>query len=107
VSAGFGAWTVLQPAFLLSNLVAPVSPGYFRELASQHVVRSAYRPDTEIAITDPVDLGKFAVAAFLTPKGAMLEWENRAGGVSRDANDGGDCAGDGGSWWKRGQDGVC
>jgi hypothetical protein len=73
VSAGFGAWTVLQPAFLLSNLVAPVSPGYFRELASQHVVRSAYRPDTEIAITDPVDLAKFAVAAFLTPKGAMLE----------------------------------
>ena len=69
-AAGFETWTVLQPGFLLPNLVAPVSRGYFRDLAAKHVLNCAYRPDTRIAVTDPADVGQFAVRAFLEPDSA-------------------------------------
>ena len=81
MSAGFETWTILQPAFLLPNLVAPVSRGYFPKLAGEHVLNCAYRPDTRIAVTDPADVGKFAVRAFLEPQsaeaGARRVWDRK------------------------------
>ena len=71
MSAGFKSWTILQPAFLLPNLVSPVSRFYFKELASEHVLRSAYELEKKIIITDPADIGKFAVMAFLDAKGVL------------------------------------
>ena len=66
MSAGFETWTILQPGFLLPNLVAPVSRFFFPELAARHVLKSAFKPDARIAVTDPADVGKFAVKAFLS-----------------------------------------
>lgn len=66
-TTGFSSWTILQPAFLLSNLVPPISRFYFQQLAAPpHIMRTAYTPMTKIPITDPVDIGKFAVKAFLS-----------------------------------------
>jgi len=66
-TTGFSSWTVLQPAFLLSNLVPPTSRFYFQQLAAPpHIMRTAYTPMTKIPITDLVDIGKFAVKAFLS-----------------------------------------
>lgn len=76
-SAGFTATTILQPGFLLSNLIAPVSRGYFPELAAPpHVLRTAYTPSTKIPITDPADIAKFAAKAFLGPAGER-GWSGR------------------------------
>jgi hypothetical protein len=40
---------------------------YFQQLAAlPHIMRTAYTPMTKIPITDPVEIGKFAVKAFLS-----------------------------------------
>ena len=65
-SAGFERWTILQPGFLMPNLVYPVSQFYFSKLASEHILTVAYKPDKLIGILDTLDVGKFAAKAFLS-----------------------------------------
>ena len=101
MSAAFTSWTTLQPAFFPQNLVAPVSRFYFKELAKKHVLRSAYKPDTKIAITDPSRHWQVRRQGFPGSEGG-IRWESRAGGVSGDADDGRDCADNDG-----GEGGVC
>lgn len=65
-SAGFETWTILQPGGLMSNFVYPISQWFFTTLASEHTLRVAYKPDTRLPLTDPADIGKFAIKALLS-----------------------------------------
>jgi len=67
-NAGFESWTVLQPAWLMTNWIAPVGPHYFSELRKDKVLDVSLGEDTKIDVTAPDDIGSFAVKAF---KGAL------------------------------------
>ncbi len=62
--AGFESWTILQPAWLMSNLRAPSAAFYFPELKSERVLKTAYEAETRLQVLDPKDVGVFAKEAL-------------------------------------------
>ncbi|TVY80894.1 NmrA-like family domain-containing protein [Lachnellula suecica] len=85
-TAGFETWTILQPAWLMTNWIAPVGPFFFSELKKDKLLDVALREDTIIYITAPDDMGSFALKAF---EGGL------SGEIIRVASDGltiGECA---------------
>ncbi|TVY26032.1 NmrA-like family domain-containing protein [Lachnellula hyalina] len=71
-NAGFETWTILQPAWIMKNWIAPVSHFYFAELKGEKVLVTAFAQDTKIDFTAAEDVGSFAVKA-LTEKDSGLE----------------------------------
>jgi uncharacterized protein YbjT (DUF2867 family) len=67
-SSGFKYWTILRPAYLMSNYLQPFAGIYYPELASRHTFLTAYDPNSSMTVVDPGDVGKFAAAAILDPE---------------------------------------
>lgn len=64
INAGFESWTILQPAYIMTNWIAPVGPFYFSELKKHKVLDVSLREGTVIHVTAPEDIGSFALKAF-------------------------------------------
>lgn len=67
--AGFESWTILQPAWLLSNLIAPSVQYYFPEGKSEGVLKTAFKLNTKLKVLDPKDAGSFAAKALTSDNG--------------------------------------
>lgn len=65
--AGFASWTILRPAFFMSNFCQPDCSFMFPELAEGHELRSAFRPETRLHLVDVADIARFAAASFDGP----------------------------------------
>lgn len=63
-NAGFESWTILQPAWIMTNWVAPVSAFFWPALKSDKILTTCFAPDTKIDLTAPEDVGGFALKAF-------------------------------------------
>lgn len=61
--AGFAAWTVLRPAFLMDNFAQPKSGWMFPHL-KQGEIATALLPQTRMQLIAADDVGAFAAAAF-------------------------------------------
>jgi uncharacterized protein YbjT (DUF2867 family) len=61
--AGFVAWTVLRPAFMMDNFARPKSEWMFPHLA-QGEIATALFPQTRMQLIAADDVGAFAAAAF-------------------------------------------
>lgn len=77
----------MQPAWLMTNWIAPVSDAYWPELKSEHTLVAAYGSDTPVYLTDPEDVGTFAAAAFLEADGDINNMGKFAGKIIRIAGD--------------------
>ncbi|EAQ91504.1 hypothetical protein CHGG_03439 [Chaetomium globosum CBS 148.51] len=66
-SAGIPVWTILRPAFFMTNLVRPNVDRLFPGASATGEFTLALRPDTPLALIDPDDIAQFAVAAFRAP----------------------------------------
>ncbi|CZR65361.1 uncharacterized protein PAC_15261 [Phialocephala subalpina] len=64
VMKSFERWTVLQPAWLMANWIAPHTAQYWPELASSHTMINAFGPGTKIDLCASDTVGAFALAAF-------------------------------------------
>jgi uncharacterized protein YbjT (DUF2867 family) len=64
--AGFAAWTVLRPAFLMDNFVQPKAGQLFPHLA-QDEIATALHVQTRMQLIAADDIGAFAAAAFADP----------------------------------------
>jgi len=58
----------------MTNWIVPVSTFYFAELKKDRVLVSSFAEDTKLHLTDPEDVGGFAVKAF-TEKESGLKGE--------------------------------
>ena len=70
-AAGFERWTILQPAWIMTNWVAPNSFFYCQELQKEKVMVTAFGADTKIDLTSPADVGSFAVEALTQQDGSL------------------------------------
>ncbi|KAF8860281.1 NAD(P)-binding protein [Acephala macrosclerotiorum] len=68
----FERWTVLQPAWLMSNWIAPYSAMFWGpELASERVMINAFGPGTKIELCAGDTVGAFALAALTSTKSSF------------------------------------
>jgi uncharacterized protein YbjT (DUF2867 family) len=67
-SAGFKYYTIFRPGFLMYNLLSPWTQYHFPEYPTSHIMTVHWGPDYKIDLFDPVDVGKFAAAAFVDPE---------------------------------------
>ncbi|SPQ20245.1 c30aefd4-b8d6-4107-b876-14d3599a4e04 [Thermothielavioides terrestris] len=65
--AGFAAWTVLRPAYFMTNLVRPNVDVLYPGASATGVFTLAIGPDTTLPLIDPDDIARFAAAAFQHP----------------------------------------
>lgn len=65
--AGFAAWTVLRPAFMMENFVPPKSANMFPHLKDGELA-TALHAATRLQLIAADDIGSFAAAAFLAPR---------------------------------------
>ena len=65
-SAGFAAWTVLRPAFLMDNFARPKAARMFPHLA-QGEIATALQAHTRMQLIAADDVGAFAACAFDAP----------------------------------------
>ena len=66
--AGLKSWTILRPAFFMTNFFWPLGDAIFPELAFRGEFVTSYHADTILPLIDPNDIGIFAAAAFKDPK---------------------------------------
>lgn len=66
-TAGFPAWTILRPAYFMTNLIRPNVDRLYPGASETGVFTLALRPDTRLALIDPDDIAQFAMAAFRDP----------------------------------------
>ncbi|KZL67268.1 nad dependent epimerase [Colletotrichum incanum] len=64
--AGFKNWTTLRPGSFAANYLLPLVAVY-PDLVKDGRFITALRPENKIPMTDPNDIGKFALAAFQDP----------------------------------------
>jgi nucleoside-diphosphate-sugar epimerase len=63
-------WTVLRPAWFMTNFLAPARANYWPEYSpSRRVLRSAIPFDARMMLVDPADIGVVAARALLSPFG--------------------------------------
>ena len=62
--AGLENWTILQPAWLMSNLLPPSAQHYFPEMKNDHILKTAFREESKLQLLDPQDVGKLAAEAL-------------------------------------------
>jgi uncharacterized protein YbjT (DUF2867 family) len=65
--AGIPTWTILRPAYFMTNLIRPNVDRLYPGVSETGVFTLALRPDTRLALIDPDDIAQFAVAAFRDP----------------------------------------
>ncbi|KAF2098376.1 NAD(P)-binding protein [Rhizodiscina lignyota] len=66
LESGLPHVTILRPAWLTNNYLAPFFPRCYPDMPS-HTLATAYKPQTRMPHIAPEDVAKFAVAAFLHP----------------------------------------
>ncbi|KAH6636009.1 hypothetical protein F5144DRAFT_566017 [Chaetomium tenue] len=66
-TSGIPAWTILRPAFFMTNFVRPNVDRLFPGASTTGEFTLALRPDTPLSLIDPDDIAQFAVAAFRAP----------------------------------------
>lgn len=66
--AGFAAWTVLRPAFMMDNFAQPKATWMFPHLKHGEIA-TALLPQTRMQLIAADDVGAFAAAAFCDPAG--------------------------------------
>ena len=66
-NAGFRHFTVLRPAFMMDNFIAPKVVNMFPSLA-HGTIASALKSRTILQLISAEDIGRFAAAAFMTPQ---------------------------------------
>lgn len=72
-------WTIIQPAWIMTNWINPVSGWYWPDLVQEGVMRTAFAEDTQVHLVSPEDVGTFA--------GEALTAQNLDGEVIRLAGD--------------------
>lgn len=65
-NAGLSSWTVLRPALVMSNFIAPTVSFMFPHLKDGEIV-TALKPETRMDLIAAEDIGAFARAAFEDP----------------------------------------
>ncbi|KAJ4351510.1 uncharacterized protein N0V89_006853 [Didymosphaeria variabile] len=61
-------WTILRPAWFMTNFLPPANASYWPELSpSNPVLRSAISPNMRMMLVDPQDIGAVAARALLSP----------------------------------------
>jgi uncharacterized protein YbjT (DUF2867 family) len=65
-NAGFPAWTVLRPAFIMQNFIPPKVDFMFPHLSQSKII-TAMRLNTVLQLISAEDIGAFAAAAFADP----------------------------------------
>ncbi|OOF91592.1 hypothetical protein ASPCADRAFT_518395 [Aspergillus carbonarius ITEM 5010] len=63
-TSGFERWTILRPGNFMSNFLAPTARMY-AGLVEKRCWTTAWTPETQIAMVDPVDIGRVGVEALL------------------------------------------
>ncbi|KAH8646016.1 NmrA family protein [Tricladium varicosporioides] len=66
-NAGFKAYTILRPVWMIHDYLLPSAPYNFLELATKGVLDHAYNTGTKMVHTDSFDVGKYAAAALQDP----------------------------------------
>jgi uncharacterized protein YbjT (DUF2867 family) len=66
--AGFKSYAIFRPGFLMYNFLSPWTMYHFPEYPKSHIMTAHWGADYKIDLLDPVDVGKFALAAFLDPE---------------------------------------
>jgi uncharacterized protein YbjT (DUF2867 family) len=64
MDAGFEVWTILQPAWLMANWIAPRSVWFWPTLATDRTMVSAFDPHKKVPLTAAADIAGFALRAF-------------------------------------------
>ncbi|PKS07189.1 hypothetical protein jhhlp_005789 [Lomentospora prolificans] len=67
VDAGFDTWTRLQPGKFMGDFIAPGVP-MFPDLGVSGIWNSVIRPDDQIRLVNPDDIGIVSAAALLDPE---------------------------------------
>lgn len=88
-NAGFESWTILQPGWLMTNWIMPVSQFYFAELKKEKVIVMSVAEDTVLDLTAPEDIGSFAAKALSEEESGL---ENRIIKVAGERLTVGECA---------------
>lgn len=65
--AGFPHWTILKPAYMMDNFVAPKSAWMYPGLATRGAIEHVMGSDTRLDLIAAADVGRFAAAAFADP----------------------------------------
>lgn len=73
--SGIAHWTILQPAWLMTNWVAPVSLMLWPKLP-EGLMEHCYGEETKVPLCSPDDCGAFAAAA-LTGAGGIDKWDGK------------------------------
>ena len=60
------SWTILRPAFVMSNFAQPTARFMFPHLKAGKIL-TAFKPETRLDLVAPEDIGAFALAAFEHP----------------------------------------
>jgi uncharacterized protein YbjT (DUF2867 family) len=66
-SSSLASWTILRPAFFMSNFATPDCERMFPGLSDHHELRVAYHPDTRLHLIDVADIAKFAAESIESP----------------------------------------
>lgn len=66
-NAGFTAWTVLRPAWMMDNFAEPAARFMFPRLCEYGEIFTALKPDTRLSMVASDDVGSFTRAAFEDP----------------------------------------
>ncbi len=66
-SSALTSWTILKPAFMMDNFVAPKANSMFPRLAFGEIT-TAMRPDTRLDLIAAADIGRVAAAALCDPE---------------------------------------
>jgi uncharacterized protein YbjT (DUF2867 family) len=62
-----GAKTILRPGYFMTNFLTPLGNFMFPELQTKAMFVSSYKPDTNLPLIDPDDIGAFTLAIFQNP----------------------------------------
>jgi uncharacterized protein YbjT (DUF2867 family) len=65
--AGFKAYTILRPVWMIHDYLLPSAPYNFSDLATKGVLDHAYNDGTKMVHTDSFDVGRYAAAALQDP----------------------------------------
>ncbi|KAH7310267.1 hypothetical protein BKA65DRAFT_164779 [Rhexocercosporidium sp. MPI-PUGE-AT-0058] len=69
--AGFESWTILQPAWIMTNWTMAARSYYWRVEDGEKMITSAFARETVLDLTCPNDVGMFAARAFIEDDGGL------------------------------------
>ncbi|KAF2674149.1 NAD dependent epimerase/dehydratase [Microthyrium microscopicum] len=67
-NGGFDTWTIIRPAYFMTNFLGFFGAWIFPELSKEHKFVASFKADTVLPLIDPHDIGAFTAAALSDPK---------------------------------------